>query len=153
MGRRRESGPERDSQGLTAMSPRPGVSRWASVAARQAARRRFEQPAETKKVFGPAFFKRLVGMEGAKPLLRFPQKAKSNSVAPRAQPKNGQRRPAGRLREPRPQFRRNCGMTHLRFIRSAKSRQRVEAFLRFFSLARVSFGRREGQDCVLRGTP
>ena len=33
-----------------------------------------------KKVLGPAFFKRLVGMEGAKPLPRFPQKAKAYSL-------------------------------------------------------------------------
>ena len=33
-------------------------------------------------------------MEGAKPLPRFPQKAKSNPVAPRAQPQNRERRPA-----------------------------------------------------------
>ena len=153
MGRRGESGPERDSQGLTAMSPRPGVSRWASVAARQAARRRFEQPAETKKVFGPAFFKRLVGMEGAKPLLRFPQKAKSNSVAPRAQPKNRERRPAGRPRmSPRPQFQRNCGMTHpysIQILNRASESKRLS----FLPAARFIVWWEAEQDCVLRGTP
>ena len=44
-------------------------------------------------------------------------------------------------------------MTHLQITQSENPRQRVEAFLRFFSLARVLFGGREGQDCVLRGTP
>ena len=55
----------------------------------------------------------------------------SNPVAPRAQPKTGKRRPAGRPRSPRPQFRRNCGMTHHYSIQSVNPRQRVEAFLRF----------------------
>ena len=69
-------------------------------------------------------------MEGAKPLPRFPQKAKSNPVAPRAQPKTKKRRPAGRPRmSPRPQFQRNCGMTHPYSIQSGKPRQRTEAFL------------------------
>ena len=43
-------------------------------------------------------------------------------------------------------------MTHLQITQSENPRQRVEAFVRFFSLARVLFVRFL-QDCVLRGTP
>ena len=96
------------------------------------------------------FRKKWWGWKGQSPFLAFRRKRNPTPLRLGRNPKTGK---GGPRMSPRPQFQRNCGMTQFLIFRSEKPRQRVEAFLRFFSLTRFLFVDAFLQDCVLRGTP